>query len=514
MASRALPALIFSGVMATHAQASVEISNAPTTNMSCSGGVCTPTAKKAVMNTADLANMLAQGDTTITTGAGAVTITVADTFSWTSASRLTLDAELNVSLAAHLVVAGSGALTVVTNDGGSGGDLVFLSGGAIDFWDLSSSLVINGDSYTLENDLDTLASDIGGNLSGNFALAADDPAKGRFNSIAVFHGKFSGLGHRISKLRLHVYGNLDYAPRDARRRHPNENLTGGFFGYLYGQASGIDLVDEAVIDTRKIRTGRYPSVHLGGVAAVVGQGGIVKNIHVSGTIGSSKSEQAYAGGIAGFSAGTISNVRADVAVACVDMCEAGGIAAETSGPISRSAATGSVTCSAKCGAGGLAGGNGSTIDQSYASMTVIAGGSANDYAYSAGLFDVNDGAVTNCYAFGSVGAATEAGGLVAQNGGNLSAVYSTVEVGNAGLQGGLVAYDIGATYANAYWDLDTSGIDDPSKGVGNIANAPGVTGLSDAQLKSGLPAGFDPAIWAQSASVNNGYPYLIANPPQ
>ena len=29
----------------------------------------------------------------------------------------------------------------------------------------------------------------------------------------------------------------------------------------------------------------------------------------------------------------------------------------------------------------------------------------------------------------------------------------------------------------------------------------------------GLPAGFDPAIWAQSKSINNGFPYLIANPP-
>ena len=38
-------------------------------------------------------------------------------------------------------------------------------------------------------------------------------------------------------------------------------------------------------------------------------------------------------------------------------------------------------------------------------------------------------------------------------------------------------------------------------------------GLTDAQLKSGLPTGFASNIWGQSAGINNGYPYLVANPP-
>jgi hypothetical protein len=40
-----------------------------------------------------------------------------------------------------------------------------------------------------------------------------------------------------------------------------------------------------------------------------------------------------------------------------------------------------------------------------------------------------------------------------------------------------------------------------------------VTGLTSQQLKSGLPAGFDPCIWAEDKKINNGFPYLIANPP-
>jgi len=40
-----------------------------------------------------------------------------------------------------------------------------------------------------------------------------------------------------------------------------------------------------------------------------------------------------------------------------------------------------------------------------------------------------------------------------------------------------------------------------------------VTGLTTAQLKSGLPPGFDPHVWAEDKRINHGLPYLIANPP-
>ena len=74
------------------AGASVEISAAPTSNMNCSAGVCSPTAKKAVLNATDLSNMLATGEVKVTTGNGAVAITVSSPFSWASTHRLTLDA--------------------------------------------------------------------------------------------------------------------------------------------------------------------------------------------------------------------------------------------------------------------------------------------------------------------------------------------------------------------------------------------------------------------------------------
>ena len=72
----------------------------------------------------------------------------------------------------------------------------------------------------------------------------------------------------------------------------------------------------------------------------------------------------------------------------------------------------------------------------------------------------------------------------------------------------------GGSVTNDYWDLDTSGITDPSQGAGNIPNDPGITGLTTQQLQSGLPAGLDPAVWAEDPNINNGLPYLINNPPQ
>jgi hypothetical protein len=49
----------------TAASASVEISNQPTHHMNCSGGVCSSTAKKAVLNVNDVVGMLSSGDLTV-----------------------------------------------------------------------------------------------------------------------------------------------------------------------------------------------------------------------------------------------------------------------------------------------------------------------------------------------------------------------------------------------------------------------------------------------------------------
>jgi hypothetical protein len=77
--------------------------------------------------------------------------------------------------------------------------------------------------------------------------------------------------------------------------------------------------------------------------------------------------------------------------------------------------------------------------------------------------------------------------------------YSIGAIGGSN-GGGLIGWinPTGTTITNSYWDTQASG---------KLTSAGGV-GVTTAQLKSGLPAGFDPSVWAISTSVNNGYPYL------
>src|ERR1043166_9522133 len=115
--------------------------------------------------------------------------------------------------------------------------------------------------------------------------------------------------------------------------------------------------------------------------------------------------------------------------------------------------------------------------------------------------------VANSYATGAVAGspASCVGGLTGAFGYRgsslLRAAYAIGSV--SGQPDAEVGGAIGHDYARSddvleadYWDLDTSGISDPSQGAGNIANDPGITGLSDAQLKSGLPAGSPDFSWA------------------
>src|SRR5437764_10052336 len=92
---------------ATAAQAAVTISTRATNNMSCTGGVCTPTAPKANLNVTDLANMLAAGDATVVSESAAKDIEFKAPLSWTSTSRLTLDSYRSIVFQQPITVTGT-----------------------------------------------------------------------------------------------------------------------------------------------------------------------------------------------------------------------------------------------------------------------------------------------------------------------------------------------------------------------------------------------------------------------
>src|SRR5438552_5880406 len=126
------------------ARADVSISSDATKNMSCSNGVCTPTASDAVLNVNDLESLLASGNVTVTTtgsgGVQATNVVVGAGLSWSSQSGLGLDAYESILVQKKVSVPSGAGLSLTTNDGGSGGELWIVKGGRVVFRDLSSPL--------------------------------------------------------------------------------------------------------------------------------------------------------------------------------------------------------------------------------------------------------------------------------------------------------------------------------------------------------------------------------------
>jgi hypothetical protein len=488
------------------AQADVSISSKPTQNMNCDAGICTATAQSAVLNVSDLQIMLAVGDVTVKTGA-AGDIDIRRPLTWASTKRLTLDANKSVFVSKSVSVTGTGALTVTTNDGGTGGDLSFGEGGHIEFQNSASSLVINGTTYILADSLSDLAADIENNLSGSFALAKGyDAGRDGIHTVSplgALTGTLEGLGNKIDRFRLHLATN---------------STEGGLFTC---DCPG-SVVRDLVIDRADIRG----ADNADSVGILAGESyGVVKGVRVSGSVrgSASKTVNDTVGGLLGSLHGEVidSHSSATVSSGMVVGGLIGDVDPAGASPptISNSSSTGDVAGRAGGDAGGLVGMSGLT-DSSEVIMNSFATGIVSDNGCNAcgGLVGSNVGSVANSYAVGAVNAkhCVACGGMVGANSGKISDSYSTATViASGGLAGGFVGKDTSApgSLNNDYWDLDTSGIGDTGKGAGNIANDPGITGVSDAQLTSGLPAGFDTNVWGQVPIVNTGYPYLLANPP-
>ncbi|MGD0192810.1 MAG: hypothetical protein ABSD74_18885 [Rhizomicrobium sp.] len=452
--------------------------------MSCVSGICTPTSANAVLNVSDLTTMLASGNVSVNTGTGSLAkqvknIDVSAGFSWASGSSLTLDAYDSVNFNKAVSVAGSGAVALTTNDGGKSGSLWFGPKGSLSFLDTGNSLSINGKAYTLVNTVAALASDIDAKPSGNFALSANYNAKpdGAYSTAPVattFEGNFNGLGNTISNLTIST------------------------------KVQNLDLGLFADVDT--------PAT--------------VASIHVTGA-NIKAADNSYIGVLAGMNAGSIRNASGGGAIKATAGkvgSVVGGLVGVNDGTLDGTSASTTNTIKAKsqgaiADVGSLAGQNLGSIDLSYATGSATTAGTFGN-AVSGALVGFNDGTVDNCYATGTarvVVANASAGGLVGYNALTISGSYSTgvPTAHGGGYVGGSAGIDVsGGGITTDYWDTTTSGITNLSQGAGNIANDPGITGETTAQLQSGLPAGFDPTIWAENPKINNGLPYLIANPPQ
>jgi len=550
---------LLAGLWVGCAQAALVISTAATSNVSCSGGVCTATAANAVLNAHDLMVSLAHGDMTLVSGSTAQDIEFDTPVHWTSAHRLTLDSYHAITFTQPVISEGTGGITMTTNDGGTGGDIYFTGKGRVALWDLGSALTINGKPYTLVNNVAGLAAAVSANPAGRIAFANiyNASVDGVYSQSPVaidFDGTFEGLGNTISHLTVDggrgLFSSLGPSSTQAILRdivlsgtviRAPSGKAGALVAWNYGTVIGASSI------------GGMVSVASGDLMSA---GGLVGRLDFSGgrfgtVIRSFSSTRVVCGnfcaasGLVGSSEeGRIRQSGASGAVAAGNHANAGGLLGENDGSsssVALSFATGSVTVrnafdgantNVIATAGGLVGHNAGMIDQSYATGTV-SGGSGLKYATNhvwvgglVGLGDYDGSAtrslITHSYARGavSVGAQGDAGGFAGKSPSRYTTqCYSTGAVSTSGASeiGGFVGYDTwvgGYASAHDYWDLDTSGVSDPGKGAGNTTNDQGITGLTTAQLQSGLPSGFDPTIWAESAGINNGLPYLLDIPPQ
>jgi hypothetical protein len=469
--------------------------------MSCTGGICAPTAKDAVLNAGDLETLLASGNVTVTTtGAGveAQNIDLRVPLSWSSTAALSLAAHDSVTINRSIAISGSGGLSLSTGSGQN--DSLSLGRAAhVTFANLASALTIDGVPYTLENNIKSLAGAIAANPGGAYALAGDYDATqdGVYSSVpipTVFGGTFEGLGNSISHLSI------------------DDSMDGnvGLFAQTGSENSTAALRD---LRLRNVHVAGNVSqgVNVGGLVGL--DGGAVINCYVSGKIMSDSTAQGVnVGGLVGANGGigsiTNSFSAANVTASRAAYGFAGGLVGASYGQILNSGASGSVS---GITAGGLVG----ALTGYFYTENSFATGDVSGIA--AGGFVGVGGLVDNSYATGNVSATTIGGGFLGAP--QLSIFvesYSTGKVnvavrknagGFAGGNGGM----IGPTFFHDYWDTETSGL--RKHGEGQVKDAPGLKGLTTAQLQSGLPAHFDPTVWAENPAINNGLPYLIANPP-
>ena len=516
-------------LLATCANAAynVAISTNATSNMTLSGGVYSATGNSAVLNITDLKNALSSGNVTVNNGTGGSQngdITVAGKLAW-PAHRLTLDAYHSVVVKAVVKARGTSGLTITTNDGGTAGDLL-INAGRIVFQNTSQSLTINGTAYTLVPDIATLATDISGNIHGNFALMDNyDASLGVTYTTspmtAFYDGTFEGLGNTISNFKLLVTTKI---------------FEVALFSYSEGAIRDLTMSNELI-------TNNQDNFDLGGLVGT--NYGLIENVTTGGDMQIAPGR--YAGGLVGTNQGHIVNCRSSISIeGDVHTNQGGLVGYHINGSISGSSASGPMSNpNLEVQVGGLVGfGGGGTIDTSFATGNVTTKGYAGGLVGANGFQGINGGAISKSYATGDVTGNYDVGGLVGhnqsaisnsystgsatgasganvggfigvdQNPGGATASYSTGTVATGTHVGGFIGLDsFSGSISNAYWDTTTSGITSLSQGAGSPANDPGITGQTTSQLQSGLPTGFSSTIWAESSTINGGLPYLKDNTP-
>lgn len=478
-------------------------------------------------------------DTTSDTGNGDINILAP--LNW-SANKLTLSAYRNINIKSTLSATGTSSLDMTSGTGGSGsidyGLTAFGFAGKVNF-DRSGSgfLTINGSGYNVINSLAELQGFQINNNGVRYYLGTDLDASATVSTPVgssasnSFRGVFDGGGHTISSLNINQVGqnNTGLFGYTDGAKIANLGMTGGSVTGSGVVGGLIGYMNKGSI-TNSYNTGNVTNsnasgdVYVGGLAGYMLIGSITSsyntgNVSVSNTTGTANT---YGGGLVGFNQGVnnsnISRITNSYNAGSITVSSAsqtinvGGLAGYMRDytSIMSSYNTGSVIATSGNGTantfvGGLMGymynGN-ANIKNSYNTGSITANGTSQA-AYVGGLAGINryrTNGIKDSYNTGNVTAAGTSGtayvgGLAGLNTGNITNSYTTGYVDASGAStsyiGGLAggnadpAYGGPGTIGNSYWDTILSGISDLSKGVGNVSNEAGVTGLTTAQMKAG-----------------------------
>jgi The GLUG motif len=342
-------------LLASSANAALVISDKATENVTCNAGTCAATARSAVLNVTDFANMIAVSPVTVQSGGEAQDIVFAVPFSWASSNGLTLDAFRSVAFEKHLSDSGVGSLAVITNDGGVDGALSFGIDGHVTFAGRSNKLTINGDRYMLAASIAELAANIASHPKGFHALAEpyDAGADGAYSHEPIstaFGGTFEGLGNPISN--FYIY---DTAGTGA-----------GLFAEL--RRSGV------IRNVRLVNVTAFSEIagfQLLGPLVEYNEG-LVSQCQATGAVRSDFN--VIIGGLVGESDGTIERSFANVSVSGAEKAQAGGLVGNSGGKLFDDYATGAVIAGDQSSVGGFVGYYvGTKIERSYSTGTVSGG---------------------------------------------------------------------------------------------------------------------------------------------
>ncbi|QDG74371.1 YDG domain-containing protein [Janthinobacterium tructae] len=437
-------------------------------------------------------------------------INVNDNVNW-SANKLTLTAQNNININKAMRGSGTASLALEYGQSGvAAGNLATYnvkaevdlpsgnnfstklgSDGGVTVYQVINSL--GAFNSTTGNDVQGLE----GNLSGNYVLGSniDARATGSWesgkgfmpigNDTTPFTGTLDGLGHEIIGLTINrpemaigMFGNIGTGGAVRNMGLGNVSVAGSVAAYASSSYAGIGAL-------AAVNNGKIDNVYSSGA------------VHGSGYINM--------GALVGTNAGTISNSRAAGTVVAGGFGAAGGLVGENAaGGFIKNSSSAVAATSTNYFAGGLAVYNRGTISDSYATGAVSVGGTGGSYggglaaintgegtvtnSYATGnvtgasglgglLGRIESGAVTNSYATGNVTGTNNLGGLVGVSAGPISNSYATGNVTGNSTVGGVVGYNIGVALTNAYYSgkLTTTGINNGAivgdHNGGSIVNA-------------------------------------------